>query len=206
MEDMSSRKFRITSAVLMVVALLSGTVALLALFSDKAATSYVASEMAKVDIALSNQNNTYEIDDYGEAVVYFTLRNTSNIDIYLRTGIILELLDKNGQHIIADTGDFEIKVTDTTSGWRASQKLLKSGEHEYKKWFLEYVDKDGNYNKYNGGTKNSGFTVCAPDSLAGYMLRVDAVPEAVQADNGNDALEYFKNNVQDQRNPVIPEW
>lgn len=186
------RKFMTAAALFLSCVMITGISVTYALFSDRDSKEGITANMATVDIELQSLSF---VQNSGTAS--FEIENNSNINIYLRAGIIFELTTESGEPVIADTSG--ITVTTSGQGWKAEQKTLNDGNNEYIKWFLGYGN-GTSYTAVNPDTNPSAaFSVTGiPD---GCRLIVNVVPEAVQADVDDDALEYFK----DSQN-INPAW
>lgn len=185
-------KFMTAAALFLSCVMITGISVTYALFSDRDSKEGITANMATVDIELQSLSF---VQNSGTAS--FEIENNSNINIYLRAGIIFELTTESGEPVIADTSG--ITVTTSGQGWKAEQKTLNDGNNEYIKWFLGYGN-GTSYTAVNPDTNPSAaFSVTGiPD---GCRLIVNVVPEAVQADVDDDALEYFK----DSQN-INPAW
>lgn len=192
MKKIPSHKLKIVAALLLACVMITGIEATYALFSDKDAKESVMANMATVDIELQSQSFTQS-----NGTASFTVINNSNISIYLRAGIIFELLTISGEPAIADTNG--ISITGPSTGWEAERKALTDGSNTYTKWFLTYGD-GMDYTEVNPNENPMAeFTVSGiPD---GYTLIVNVVPEAVQVDMDSKALKDFKNS-----SNISPAW
>jgi len=166
-------------------------------FTDRDATEPETTYMAKVDIELLQDATKIN----GTAYDYrFVIQNKSNIETYVRIGIILELLDKNGDYMLFDTGSFTV-ATPNGSVWSPYVSTYTNEGIAYKKIFLRYGNEtdymkfedadDYPFEKEISGIISIGNTGNIP---AGCVLKVTVVPEAVQADVDDDALNYLKSD------------
>lgn len=189
MKHTLSHRFMTAAALLIACVMITGIGITYALFSDRASAESVKANMATVDIELLSF-------DQGSSTASFEVKNKSNINIYLRAGIVFELT-KDGEPVIADTSG--MTVATNSPGWKAERKILEYENNQYAKWFLRYGS-DMSYTEVAPGTDPAaGFTVTGiPD---GCELTVNVIPEAVQADEDDDALEYFKDS-----GDVNPAW
>lgn len=189
MKKTRSNKTKIAAALfltcLMIGLYLVGSNVTYALFSDRDAKERTVTHMATVDIELQQSF------DPSNGRASFTVENNSNIDIYLRAGIIFEILGELGEPLIADTSGISITISD--SMWEVQQKTLSYDNNSYTKWFLKYGRGTDYAKLHPSENRFVGFNVTGiPD---GCTLIVNVVPEAVQADADNDALEDFKNAI-----------
>lgn len=194
MKKTYSRRLTITTALFFVCIMITAIGVTYAYFSDRDSKEGVIANMATVDIELQSQSFS---ESSGTGTASFVITNNSNINIYLRAGIIFELVTMSGQPVIADSSG--ISVVTLSEGWEAEQKSLADENNTYTKWFLKY----GNSTDYTEVSPNANpsaaFTVTGiPDDC---KLIVNVVPEAVQVDMGSNALNDFKNS-----SNINPSW
>lgn len=128
-------------------------------------------QMGIVDIALAPSHSKTNAE----------ILNQSNIDIFLRAGVIIE----NETEII-DTGN--ITITSLSGNWEpVMEKITSQNGRSYTKWFLTYTS-DGEFTRIPPEKESVPLAFRIDGLPPGCEFTVHIIPEALQAGEDGKAL------------------